>query len=410
MSQPPGVHVDSTACRSSAQADGGHAGAVLVELGQPTGLAVGDRQRRAVLAVRPDRAYAARPRRRASPGATCRCALAAARPRSPWPRARAPLEPRSAPCHRHLHEPVGTVDVATHEARDLEELVDRRVGGEADDHHAVSLSMNRMRCVRWSRDGADRARARRHHHPVGRRRRERREHVAARRRWRRRRDHTGGRPEALADRERADPRARTHRRCRPARRSPRSPATSTRRWIIHTAGPVYSGSPRDAELLASLPPVGAAGRRRARRSHGRVPGDLRRASSATRSSEAAPVAIAVGREGPRRRSSRCASCCSPSVTCDVVPGGAREPAGDALIPEPTPLVASLPAMSDQTTNDDLSRTCARCTTGSREIQLVDCRELYEWEAGRVDGRRLPAAQLDHGGRRLRPRSRDSPSP
>jgi rhodanese-related sulfurtransferase len=41
-------------------------------------------------------------------------------------------------------------------------------------------------------------------------------------------------------------------------------------------------------------------------------------------------------------------------------------------------------MSDQTTNEAL--TDVR-TVHDRlaEIQLVDCRELYEWEAGRVDG-------------------------
>ncbi|MDH4111910.1 MAG: rhodanese-like domain-containing protein [Actinomycetota bacterium] len=41
-------------------------------------------------------------------------------------------------------------------------------------------------------------------------------------------------------------------------------------------------------------------------------------------------------------------------------------------------------MSDQTTNEGL--TAVR-TVHERlaEIQLVDCRELYEWEAGRVEG-------------------------
>ena len=41
-------------------------------------------------------------------------------------------------------------------------------------------------------------------------------------------------------------------------------------------------------------------------------------------------------------------------------------------------------MSDQATNDALTDV-----TGVHErladIQLVDCRELYEWEAGRIDG-------------------------
>ncbi len=50
----------------------------------------------------------------------------------------------------------------------------------------------------------------------------------------------------------------------------------------------------------------------------------------------------------------------------------------------TSLVAFAPAMSDQTTNEAL--TDVR-TVHDRlaEIQLVDCRELYEWEAGRIDG-------------------------
>jgi rhodanese-related sulfurtransferase len=41
-------------------------------------------------------------------------------------------------------------------------------------------------------------------------------------------------------------------------------------------------------------------------------------------------------------------------------------------------------MSDQATNETLSdvRTVHERLA---EIQLVDCRELYEWEAGRIDG-------------------------
>ena len=41
-------------------------------------------------------------------------------------------------------------------------------------------------------------------------------------------------------------------------------------------------------------------------------------------------------------------------------------------------------MSEQTTNDELTNVR---TVHDRlaEIQLVDCRELYEWEAGRVEG-------------------------
>ena len=35
---------------------------------------------------------------------------------------------------RDLDEPVRPMDVASHEALDLEQLVDRRVGREADDH------------------------------------------------------------------------------------------------------------------------------------------------------------------------------------------------------------------------------------------------------------------------------------
>jgi O-acetyl-ADP-ribose deacetylase (regulator of RNase III) len=57
-------------------------------------------------------------------------------------------------------------------------------------------------------------------------------------------------PEALADRERLI-------RERGRMPLPTGEAVATiagdidARWIIHTAGPVYSGSPRDAELLAS---------------------------------------------------------------------------------------------------------------------------------------------------------------
>ena len=41
-------------------------------------------------------------------------------------------------------------------------------------------------------------------------------------------------------------------------------------------------------------------------------------------------------------------------------------------------------MSDQTTNDDLTDVRA-VHDRLAQIQLVDCRELYEWEAGRVEG-------------------------
>jgi rhodanese-related sulfurtransferase len=41
-------------------------------------------------------------------------------------------------------------------------------------------------------------------------------------------------------------------------------------------------------------------------------------------------------------------------------------------------------MSDQATNDTLSDVRA-VHERLAEIQLVDCRELYEWEAGRIDG-------------------------
>jgi rhodanese-related sulfurtransferase len=41
-------------------------------------------------------------------------------------------------------------------------------------------------------------------------------------------------------------------------------------------------------------------------------------------------------------------------------------------------------MSDPTTNADLTDVRA-VHERLDEIQLVDCRELYEWEAGRVDG-------------------------
>jgi rhodanese-related sulfurtransferase len=41
-------------------------------------------------------------------------------------------------------------------------------------------------------------------------------------------------------------------------------------------------------------------------------------------------------------------------------------------------------MSDQTTNEDLTNVRA-VHDRLADIQLVDCRELYEWEAGRVEG-------------------------
>jgi O-acetyl-ADP-ribose deacetylase (regulator of RNase III) len=57
-------------------------------------------------------------------------------------------------------------------------------------------------------------------------------------------------PEALADRERV-----AGERGEPPLPTGEAVATSAgrldARWIVHTAGPVYTGSPRDAELLAS---------------------------------------------------------------------------------------------------------------------------------------------------------------
>ena len=41
-------------------------------------------------------------------------------------------------------------------------------------------------------------------------------------------------------------------------------------------------------------------------------------------------------------------------------------------------------MSDQTTNRSLTNVRS-VYDRLAEIQLVDCRELYEWEAGRIDG-------------------------
>ena len=37
-----------------------------------------------------------------------------------------------------------------------------------------------------------------------------------------------------------------------------------------------------------------------------------------------------------------------------------------------------------------------------EIQLVDCREPYEWNAGRIEGAIHPPTELDHRRRRFRP--------
>ena len=65
-------------------------------------------------------------------------------------------------------------------------------------------------------------------------------------------------------------------------------------------------------------------------------------------------------------------------------------------------------MSDPATNDDLTdvRTVHERLA---EIQLVDCRELYEWEAGRVEGAiHLPLNSI-MAGAGVRPRRTIRPS-
>ena len=82
-------------------------------------------------------------------------------------------------------------------------------------------------------------------------------------------------PDALADRERV-----IRERGNPPLPTGEAVATIggalAARWIIHTAGPIYSGSPDDPRLLASCHTRMPAGRRRAGGQDGRVPRHLDR--------------------------------------------------------------------------------------------------------------------------------------
>ena len=154
------------------------------------------------------------------------------------------------------------------------------------------------------------------------------------------------------------------------------------RWIIHTAGPVYSGTPRDAELLASC-----------HRSVLRVADELGARTVAFPAistgvfgypvEQAAPIAIAAVREAEHRGRAGALRAVLRARPRGL-PRRARRAPAEPLTSKPTPLVAFAPAMSDQATNETLSDVR---TVHDRlaEIQLVDCRELYEWEAGRIDG-------------------------
>jgi O-acetyl-ADP-ribose deacetylase len=134
------------------------------------------------------------------------------------------------------------------------------------------------------------------------------------------------------------------------------------RWIIHTAGPVFSGEARDRMLLAAC--------------HASC---LRVADELGASTVAFP-AISTGIYGyPVEQAAPIAIGAVLDATTDVAE--VRFVLFDEVALEAfrTSLVAFSPAMSDQLTNvkgvfDRLG-----------QIQLVDCREPYEWEAGRVKG-------------------------
>ncbi len=149
------------------------------------------------------------------------------------------------------------------------------------------------------------------------------------------------------------------------------------------------GATRDA--ARELPYGVAPRRRRARRAHGRVPGDLdrglrlpdRRGGAASRSE-----AVRTADTG----ATRCASCCStrPRMRRSNV-------RSTRLNRSPDPLLASV--------RWQISRTVEGVHESLDDIQLVDCREQYEWDAGRVDGRDPHPAE-----RRSWPAPEPSPGP
>ncbi|GIU98046.1 MAG: hypothetical protein KatS3mg013_1849 [Actinomycetota bacterium] len=169
-----------------------------------------------------------------------------------------------------LHEPERPVDLARDEALDLEELVDRRVRRQADEHGAYDSR------VEAGGAPADRLRQGRHHARARRRDRERGEHPAAPRRRRGRRDHPCGRPRGPRRPRAPHRRARGTLRCPPATRWPASGGDLPARWIIYTAGPVWRGRPRDRELLRACHRSCLRVAGRAGGSNDRVPRDLDR--------------------------------------------------------------------------------------------------------------------------------------
>ncbi|HEY6566415.1 MAG TPA: macro domain-containing protein [Actinomycetota bacterium] len=134
------------------------------------------------------------------------------------------------------------------------------------------------------------------------------------------------------------------------------------RWIIHTAGPVFSGHERDADLLARC-----------------YINSLAVADELGAESIAFP-AISCGVYGypPDQAAPIAIGAVTGAVT-------AVRSVRFVLLDEPMErtfhqaLVASETAMSDHLT------TVSGVFEQLDQIQVVDCREPYEWEAGRVEG-------------------------
>ncbi len=109
-------------------------GAVLVELREARRLPVGDREGRAVLPVRPDElAFDAFGRERLLQPPPAVASQQRDRAYVGTERLRRARHVQSLAA-RDLHEAGGPVDVALDESFDLEQSIDRRVRGEADDH------------------------------------------------------------------------------------------------------------------------------------------------------------------------------------------------------------------------------------------------------------------------------------
>jgi len=134
------------------------------------------------------------------------------------------------------------------------------------------------------------------------------------------------------------------------------------RWIIHTAGPVFTGEAGDRSLLEAC-----------HRSCLRVADELGARTVAF-------PAISTGIYGfPLEQAAPVAIAAVLDATTEVQE--VRFVLFDEVALETfrTSLVAFAPAMSDELT------TVKGVFDRLGQIQLVDCREPYEWEAGRVDG-------------------------